>query len=320
MSSAIVSPASFDVSNVSITPPKLLASGAKMASLNYDGRRLTMQIGSLPVPYGMSVFDKAGPVKYSVDMSLRGYEGENPKAKAIHDAFAQLDEYMIQQGVKNSKVWFKQELSREVVKAFYTPSLRFSKDADGNPKPFPPTLKVALKQRDGKFDTHVYDDKKRELTELPMEDILVKGANITVLIECTGVWFGGSKYGISWKAVQIRVDSLPDRIRGFAFLDDGENSQQREHAPSRSHTSAPASAPVAAAPRSNTFQALAEEDEVDDEEVFQAPAAPTPAPAPTGNRQAPAFDDEEADDVAPIAVPKKVVTAKTVVKKVVPKK
>ena len=313
MSSAIVSPASFDVSNVSITPPKLLASGAKMASLNYDGRRLTMQIGSLPVPYGMSVFDKAGPVKYSVDMSLRGYEGENPKAKAIHDAFAQLDEYMIQQGVKNSKSWFKQELSREVVKAFYTPSLRFSKDADGNPKPFPPTLKVALKQRDGKFDTHVYDDKKRELTELPMEDILVKGANITVLIECTGVWFGGSKYGISWKAVQIRVDSLPDRIRGFAFLEDGEGShQQREQAPSRA---APAPAPVAAAPRSNTFQALAEEEDVDDEEVFQAPA-----PAAVVNRQAPAFDDEEADDVAPIAVPKKVVTAKTVVKKVVPKK
>ena len=285
MSSAIVSPASFDASNVSITAPKLLPSGAKQAYLNYDSRKLTMQIGSLPVPYGMSVYDKAGPVKYSVDLSLRGYEGENPKAKAVFDAFSQLDEFMIQQGVKNSKAWFKQDLSRDVVKAFYTPSLRFSKDADGNPKPYPPTVKVALKQRDGKFDTRVYDDKKRELTELPMEDILVKGANITVLMECTGVWFAGSKYGISWKAIQIRVDSLPDRIRGFAFLDDGEQHQQQHQQP-RASVAAPT--PV----RSNGFQALddEEDDAVDDEEVFHAPAPAAPAPA--ANRQAPSFDDE----------------------------
>jgi hypothetical protein len=306
MSSAVVSPSSFDVSNVSISAPKLLPSGAKQAYLNYDGRKLTMQVGSLPVPYGMSVYDKAGPVKYSVDMSLRGYEGENPKAKSVFDAFSQLDDFMIKEGVKNSKAWFKQDLSKDVVKAFYTPSLRFSKDAEGNPKPYPPTVKVALKQREGKFDTRVYDDKKRELTELPMEDILVKGANITVLIECTGVWFAGSKYGISWKAVQIRVDSLPDRIRGFAFLEDGESAA----APS------PVRA-VAKAPAPNAFQALAEEEDVDDEEVFSAPqvaAAAKPA--------APVFDDDEADDVAPVAVPKKVATVKKIVTKVVagPKK
>jgi len=312
MSSAVVSPSSFDVSNMSISAPKLLQSGAKMANLNYDGRRLTMQVGSLPVPYGMSVYDKAGPVKYSVDMSLRGYEGENPKAKSVFDAFSALDEYMIQQGVDNSKAWFKQSLSKDVVKAFYTPCLRFGKDAEGNIKPFPPTVKVALKQRDGKFDTRVYDDKKRELTELPMEDILVKGANITVLIECTGVWFAGSKYGISWKAVQIRVDSLPDRIRGFAFLEDGESASSPSPAPTRAVTRTPAPPP-------NAFQALAEE-EVDDEEVFSAPAPVPAAPKPA----APVFDDE-ADYVAPVAVPKKVATVKKIVAKVaapvaVPKK
>jgi len=305
MSSAVVSPSSFDVSNVSISAPKLLPSSAKQAYLNYDGRKLTMQVGSLPVPYGMSVYDKAGPVKYSVDMSLRGYDGENPKAKSVFDAFSQLDDFMIKEGVKNSKAWFKQDLSKDVVKAFYTPSLRFSKDAEGNPKPYPPTVKVALKQREGKFDTRVYDDKKRELTELPMEDILVKGANITVLIECTGVWFAGSKYGISWKAVQIRVDSLPDRIRGFAFLEDGESAAVAQ-VPVRA---------VAKAPAPNAFQALAEEEEVDDEEVFSAPQV-------VSKPAAPVFDDDEAHDVAPVAVPKKVATVKKIVAKVVagPKK
>ncbi len=314
MSSAVISPASFDVSNVTLSAPKLLPSGAKQAYLNYGGRSLTMQLGSLSVPYGMSVYDKAGPVKYSVEMSLRGYEGDNAKVKAIYDTFAALDEYMIQQGVKNSKLWFKQEMNKDIIKAFYTPCVRFSKDAEGNPKPYPPTIKVALKKRDEKFETLVYDTKKRPMTDIPMEDILVKGAQITTLVQCTGVWFAGSKYGLSWKAVQIRVDSLPESIRGFGFLDDGESAAVTA-APT------PAKAQQQSKP-SNNFKALEveddeeeEEDEVDDEEVFQAPApapapkaAPAPAPAPTM--------DSDAEDAAPVAVPKKVVTKKTVVKTV----
>ena len=316
MSSAVVAPSSFDVSNISITAPKLLPSGAKQAYLNYDSRSLTMQVGSLPVPYGMSAYDKAGPVKYSVDMSLRGYEGENPKAKAIFDCFSALDNYMIEQGVKNSKAWFKADLSKDVVKAFYTPSLRFSKDAEGNPKPYPPTVKVTLKQRDGKFETAVYDDKKRPMTDIPMEEVLVKGANLTALIQCTGVWFAGSKYGLSWKAVQIRVDTLPERIRGFAFLDDGEAPQQQQQPLQGQKKTAPAPAP-----KQSAFQALADDDEeVDDEEVFVPAPAAKPAPAVAAAvTAAVAEEDEDADDFTPVAVPKKAVTKKTVMKSVVKK-
>lgn len=299
MSSAVVSVASFDASKVTFSPLKMLDSGGKSAYLNYDSRALVMQIGSLAVPYGMSVFDKAGPVKYSVELSLRGYDGADAKAASIYKALAALDEHMINAGVENSKQWFKASLNKDVVKAFYTPTVRFSKDADGNPKPYPPTVKLALRQRDGKFETAVYDDKKRPLTDIPLEDVLMKGSQITSLIQCTGVWFAGSKYGLSWKAVQIRVDKMPDAIRGFAFLDDGDAPAQ--HAPK-----------AAAAPPKNTFAALQDDDEVDDEEAFQRPTAANPAPA------APAEEEEE-EDMPPIAVPKKTITKKAVVKTVVKK-
>jgi hypothetical protein len=223
---------------------------------------------------------------------------------------------MIEQGVKNSKLWFKADMNKEIIKAFYTPSVRFSKDAEGNPKPYPPTIKVTLKQTDGKFQTAVYDDKKRPLTDIPMEDILVKGAAITTLIECTGVWFAGSKYGLSWKAIQIRVDTLPDQIRGFAFLDDGASAPVP--APVVHHKVV---APVQQKPV-NTFQALAEEDDaVDDEEAFSAPAPVASGRSMTGGVQHQQVTmDDEADDVAPVALPKKVITAKAVVKKTVVKK
>lgn len=298
MSSAVVSVASFDASKVTFSPLKMLDSGGKSAYLNYDSRALVMQIGSLAVPYGMSVFDKAGPVKYSVELSLRGYDGADAKAASIYKALAALDEHMLNAGVENSKQWFKSSLNKDVVKAFYTPTVRFSKDADGNPKPYPPTVKLALRQRDGKFETAVYDDKKRPLTDIPLEDVLMKGSQITALIQCTGVWFAGSKYGLSWKAVQIRVDKMPDAIRGFAFLDDGDAPQQH----------APKAAPVQ--PK-NTFAALQDDEEVDDEEAFQAkPTAPTPAPT----------TEEDDEDMPPIAVPKKVMSVKKIVKASVVKK
>jgi len=281
MSSAIVFPKDFKASSVTVSPIKVMDSGAKQAYANYDGHSLMMQVSGLPVPYGMSVFDKAGPIKYSVDLSLKGYEGENVKAKQIYDAFSSLDEHMIDLGVKFSKLWFKSELSRDIIKAFYTPCVRFSRDAEGNVKPYPPTIKVQLKQRDGKFETAVYDESKQPLKDVPLEEILVKHAVISSLIQCTGVWFAGSKFGLSWKAVQIKADSLPESIRGFAFRDED----------------APVVAKAAAPVSKNVFAALvddADDEEVDDDVVL-------------GGAKPPTMDDD-ADLVEPVAVPKKPTT------------
>lgn len=307
MSSAIVFPKDFKTSNVTISPVKVMDSGAKQAYLNYDTRPLMMQVSALSVPYGMSVFDKAGPVKYSVDLSLKGYDGDNVKVQQIYTAFSSLDDYMIDMGVKFSKQWFKSELSRDIIKAFYTPSVRFSKDAEGNVKPYPPTLKIQLKQREGKFETAVYDEKKRPMTDIPLEDILVKGATISSLIQCTGVWFAGSKFGLSWKAIQIKADHLPESIRGFAFREEDEATK-----------AAVAAVPVPAQ-SSNHFQSLAEdEEEMDDEPVVSKPSSAVVEAPPS----APPDEDDEADIVEPIMVPKKAATvsAAKVVKKVIAKK
>lgn len=272
--SSIVSPSSFSVSNVNITPLKMMESGGKQAYLNYEKGPLVMQVGSLETPFGLSIFDKIpGAVpKYTVEMNLRGYDDPsgNPKVAAIYNALNSLDEYLIDQGVKNSRAWFKADLNRDMVKMFYTPTMRFAKDAEGNLKPYPPTLKIQLRQRDGKFETKIYDDKKRSLDDVPLEDVLVKRAFLTALIQCTGVWFAGGKFGLSWKALQIRADKIPDSIRGFAFLDDGD-------APAASAGGGASAAPKpvsrpSAAP-SNQFADL-DDDQVDDDDALQPPAAP----------------------------------------------
>jgi hypothetical protein len=320
MSKLIVKIADFDVSNLSVGQMKSLDSGGKMASLFYkygdnSSSTLTTQVGSLSLPYGMNVFDKAGPVKYSIDLSLRGHD-ENAKVKTIYDAFTALDDWMIDQGVANSKAWFKSQLTRDVIKAFYTPMVKVAKDAEGNPKPYPPTFKVNLKKQNDQFDVKVYDDQARPYEGVPLEDLLVKGAQVTVLIQCTSVWFAGSKFGLSWKAKQVRMDRVPESIRGYAFIEDDD-------APARPQTKA--AAPV---PGQNKFSALQDDAEDEEDEAFSAPtpvkqsvltammpkATPVTAPAAT---PVAVEDEEEAEDHEPIPAPKKVTT--TTVKKVVAK-
>jgi hypothetical protein len=322
MSKLIVKVSDFSTSNLSVGQVKALESGGKMASLNYSNSGsngpLMTQIGPLSLPYGMNVFDKAGPIKYSMDLSLRGYE-DDANVRSIHEMFSALDEWMIDQGVANSKAWFKAPLDRSVVKAFYTPMVKVAKDADGNPKPYPPTIKINLrKDRNDtdKWEVKVYERVEgdvRKVDDVPLEDLLVKGAQITTLIQCTSVWFAGSKFGLSWKANQIRMEKVPDSIRGYAFIDDAPASGKQ----------VASKAPV------NKFTTL--EDEAEDDEAFDAPVVKKPsqpvvvqpvAPS-TGPSQpvvpAPAqIDDEDAEDHEPIPVPAKktTTTAKKVIKTV----
>ena len=284
---SVVLPESFSVSKVTFSAVKSLESGGKQAYLNYDGQPLLMQVSSLEAPFGMSVFDKNGPPKYSVDLKLRGYDDPTnfPGTAAVYNALHGLDEFMLDQGVKNAVAWFKGPKSRDVLSELYSPTVKFSRDQQGNVKPYPPTLKLQLRQRNGKFETLMYDAKKRPLTDVPLEDILVKGTVMTALVQCTGVWFAGGKFGISWKAVQIRAERVPESLRDYGFVD-GPGSATSAAAPAAATSAAPES----------KFAELHDDEEVDDEEALGGAADAKVTPP-----------DEE-DEEAPVPVPAKKVT------------
>jgi hypothetical protein len=296
--SSVVFPSAFNTSKITFSAVKTLDSGGKQAYLNYSGNPLLMQVGPLETPFGLSVYDKGGPPKYSVDLKLRGYDdpANQPKNATLFKALSALDDYMLDQAEKNAVAWFKGPKSRAVLTELYTPTVRFALDKEGNRKPYPPTIKASLRKvrNSEEFDVELYDEKLNMLKGIPLEDVVVKGSVLTVLIQCTSVWFAGAKFGLSWKATQIRADKVPQNFRGKpAFLDEDD-------------------AGAAAGGASKAFAALHDEDEeVDDEEALAA-AAPVAAAAAA----APA--DEE-DDEAPLPVPAKKMTTTPakVVKKIV---
>jgi hypothetical protein len=310
--SSVICPSNFNVKNITVSAPRQLQSGAKSANLNYSGERLILQTAlSMTCPFGLNVADKFGPPEYSVDLSFRGVE-QRPELKEFMDVMAQMDETLINEGAKNAKAWFKADVGREVVKAFYTPSLKYSKDKEGNMLPYPPTIKLKLRKYDNQFETKFYDVNGKPYRDVPLEDLLVKGVQVTAIMECGGVWFAGSKFGLTWRAKQIAIHKLPEKMGDFAFRG----------------LSTPAKKPVVA----HDEEEEDNKSEVDDDAVFSKPAtssvvaammpqAAAPVPAPSSEQEDPvsneSVSDEAGDDVDPVPVPRK---APIIKKKVVAKK
>ena len=217
MTSNIVFPSNFNSKNIAITAPKQIPNGSKQAYVSYGGERLVMQTAlAMSVPFGLNIADKFGPPEYSVDLSFRGHE-QRAEVKEFMDVISQMDEKMLEEGVKNSKSWFKGELGRDVVKAFYTTSLKYSKDKEGNLQSYPPNLKLKLRKINNDFEAKFYDINGNPYKNMPIEELLVKGVQVTAIIECAGVWFAGSKFGLTWRAKQFAIHKLPEKIADFAF-------------------------------------------------------------------------------------------------------
>jgi hypothetical protein len=225
MSSNTILSTEFNGRNVTVSQPKAVEIEkegkkqvvGKKAFLNYNGERLVLQSGTeMRVPFGLSVYkaEGGGQDKYSINLSFTGYK-ESGDVKAFYDAVTALDTEVVNQAVKNSKAWFGKEKSREVLEEFYTPSVKFGKDAS---KDYPPTMKLNLRRNGDSFETKFYDVHGKKFTGLPAEEMLAKGTLVTALIECSDVWIAGTgKFNLRWNVTQIIIHKLPERGAEFAF-------------------------------------------------------------------------------------------------------
>jgi len=286
-----VLPSQFDVSKITFGEIKSLQSGAKSVNMSYAGGPLILQLSNVDLPYGLNADDKFGPVKYSVNLSLNGYDTK-PKTKEIFEMLEAVDDRVTTECV--DKNWLRKPgMTQQILKQMklYKPTVKFSEDANtGARKPYPPTVKVSLRQRNGKFETTFYDTDKKEIKDVPIEDLIVKRMCVSALVECTGVWVSSVGCGLSWKLTQLKVVSRPDGLRGYGFQDeDGEEAAPVAKAAPKAASSGGAKTSFAAAFDDDDE----EEEELNEDEVVAAEPPPVVA--------------------APVAVPKKVIQKKKVV-------
>ena len=230
MEQRIVYPENFDVSKITISAPRSLDSGAKQSFLGYNGGKLIIQTGTnMSLPFGLNTFENNGISEYSVDVSFK-YGDTRKDIADFKNAMTALDNFAVSEGIRNSKAWFKAEHKEDVIRAFYSPCLRYGKDRDGNQLDYPPTMKLKLKRVNGDIETKFFNlaGELYDINTNPLEELLPKGACITSLIQCTGVWFAGGKFGLSWRVKQIVIHSRPEQFTKFAIRLEQEQTSQHD--------------------------------------------------------------------------------------------
>lgn len=210
-------PKNIDVAKISYSEMRSLQSGAKTVSIFYGGDRLTVQTPVLSIPYGLGepyevnqAIKKGLPPpdkekKYDLTVSFRGMD-ENPKVKAFHDKLKDIENKIVDDAFKHRLAWFKDDFdgNKSFVSKLFSPFVKVDKDpVTGKPLgKYPPTFKAKLPY-DNKTNGFTFDTYDMENNELSFQAIMskIKGAKVQLIVQLTGIWFAGGKYGCSWKVL-----------------------------------------------------------------------------------------------------------------------
>lgn len=263
----VILPRDFNPALMTFSEPKQLESGGRSIYIAYDGQPFSVQTPEMAAPFGMSNYrDRAGgigPDKFTLDLSFKGI-AERPNIRTFFTMLETIDKMMIDYALANSQTLFKKRhTSAEVVAALYTPAIKFAKDrstGEVNDR-YPPTFKMALPQKDGRFLCETYDAKR---SRIELSDMDTKGSSVTAITRCVAIWVINGKFGVTWKAQQLRVTPSAN-LRGYAFQDTDEDiaarNQPRED---DDDVIAVPRAPMAAKGRAAVKRGLAVNDDGDD--------------------------------------------------------
>lgn len=282
---SVVTVSSFDAKKLSVSDIKKLDNGSSQVYINYDGKRLRLQAPRMSVPYDAG--DYKENKKYKVSFSFKGMDS-NPKVAAYFKVLETIDNFVIDAATKNAAKWFKMPgASRDVVSTIYTPSVKYAIDAaTGDRKDLPPTQSVALKTPKGAFDTEMYDNKNQAIEGLTPVEVLRRNAEVTPIVDATGIWVADKKFGLSWKLHQVRIDVNGEggATRGFLGVEEDSSSVPAVVGGAGAGVSADDEEDLMAAVLPGKAPAAAEDedddDEEDDGEIVPAPPVPVKKPAP----------------------------------------
>jgi len=227
MASMVVSPSEFSPSSHMLyTKPKANEKGGKSVGiLNTLSRKALYLQTPLKMSWGANEYDNEGASK-SYDMCLQfpREEFSNPATQQFLNVMTEFENKIKADARANSRDWFgKANMSPDVIDALFTPILKFSKDASGEPdKSRAPTIKVKLPYWNGEYKFELYDTQNNKILPntngLTPTALIPKGSEVACIIICGGIWFASGKFGVTWKAYQIVVKPSETLEKGICHI------------------------------------------------------------------------------------------------------
>ena len=317
MASNTLLPKNVQVPNLKFSKVYQNKSGGKSIYINYLGDRLTLQTPLMRTPFGVSDWSNAEgnegqPKKYDLNLSFVGMD-DNARIKVFLDKMLELEEFVLDAAHNGSKEadpvkkWFPKTYTKEVLREFFTPIVRFGKDKNG--QEMPPTMKFKIPY-DAATDAFTLESYDLEGTIVEFKDIKdkLRGGKAQLVAELTGIWFVGNKFGCMWKVMMGRFDAIANRERKVAFVqddDEEEASSNVEEIEPDTEVAAvsPKKAAVKAVKPPPTYVEDSDEEVVEEEEEVAAPEEEDAEDA----EEEEVLEEEEDEPTPPPPPPKKVV-------------
>lgn len=231
-------PKNVDVSKLKYAEIKTLASGSKSIYVNYGTQKLRIQTPVMHMPYGIGEgfedkntkkveVKKNTDKKYDITLSFKGAD-ENPKINTFLEKMRELENEIIDKAFENREAWFKDDFdgNKAFVARLFSPIVKIDKDKQTGKVvgKYPPTTRVKIPY-DGVNDKFTFDALDMENNEIVFQDIIpkLKGGKTQLIIELTGIWIAGGKYGCTWKVVSGKFQlSMNNKM---AFIEDSDTEK-----------------------------------------------------------------------------------------------
>lgn len=205
------------------------AAKGKSIYFNHGGKALYFQTPVTRAPFGVTCWDESQP-KFTLNISMAD--------PTFLEKIKEIESRVIDEAFNDSQAWFKKKYAnRDVVEELFTSCIKYSKDKETGEiiDKYPPNMKLNMQFLDDAFTCEGYKktvgkDQPNEITPLTItKDTIYKGANIVAIVQCSGVWVIGNKFGCTFRLVQIMLiddgnsGPLHRKITGYAFVNDSDD-------------------------------------------------------------------------------------------------
>lgn len=227
MSSLFLNGASDDLATlINLGTPKVNSSGGKNIPIFNKIARSGLKISTpMLLTWGVNENDFDGTGKKTYDLSLQfpSDEYSTPDSSAFLENLKRLESFIKEQACANSKAWFGKVQSAEVVDAFWTPMLRYPKNKTTGDIDYTksPTFRVKIPFWEGKFKFEAFNVQGEMIfpkDDANIMDVIPKGSDVKIILQCGGIWFAGGKFGVTWKPFQMVVKPKVQLTHGVCHL------------------------------------------------------------------------------------------------------
>jgi hypothetical protein len=283
-----------DVSKFKYSAPRTLENQSKSVYVNYEGSPLTIQTPLVRLPYGIGDWNdknaetsKAGETKdkkYDLNFSFDGADS-NPKIKELLDKMQEIEKKIVEDAFENRIAWLDDDFDgiKSVVAKLFNPIVKYDKDkvtkkATGK---YPPTLKTKLPY-DTRSDIFTFVAQDMNGDEIEFKTIMrsLKGAKARLIIQLSGIWIAGGRYGCTWKVVRGRFEV--NKPTAVDFIEDSDVDVPEGEGEDDEDTDAITAKAATFQIKQEIVNEDDEDDEEEDDDEDDEPPPPPPPPAKKG--------------------------------------